>query len=337
MLESVGKWLAGRTGAAAATERLRERRIGSLSPPQYLGGLLLMVFLLLVASGILLMLPYRSDPLQAHDSVVAIAGRIPYGNLIRGVHAWSSHVFVALLLVHLTISLVTRSYREPRELVWWSGLALLLVGVFLAFTGSILPWSENAYLQARVSSDMLGHGPIFGPWLKRMLRGGDDLTPWSLNHAYGFHTGVLPAVATMLFGWHMTTIRRGAPVPEPTIPVYPDFFVRLAAACTAVLGIIITLATFAPVPVGTPANLLAGPGAEVRPPWYFLFLHDLLRSAPPRLLGLESAQFILGAMSVLFLFALALPFIDRRGSKITAYVGAVLVVVFLVLTSHAAL
>jgi len=338
MLDSMRKWVSDRTGAPAVVDRLRERRIGSWSIPHYVGGVLLMLFLVEVASGILLMLPYRPDPLQAHASVVAIAGRLPYGNLVRGVHAWSSQAFVAMLFVHMALTLVMRSYKEPKELVWWTGLALLLVGVFLAFTGAILPWSQNAYLQARVSSEMVGHGPFFGQWLKRMLRGGTDLSPWSLNHAYGFHTGVLPAMTTLLFALHVAFVPRGKPVEGPSIPVYPDFFVRLAAACTAVLAAIISLATFAPIAVGTPANLVTGATTgDVRPPWYFLFLHDLLRSAPPRLLGLESPQFILGALSVLLLFAAALPLIDRRGSKITAYVGAVLVVVFLVLTGHALL
>ncbi len=341
MLETMRKWVADRTGATRWTAALRERQISGFSPPHYLGGVLVFLFLLEVASGILLMLPYRPDPQQAHGSVVAIAGRLPYGSLVRGVHAWSSQFFVATLIAHMAFALITRRYREPKELMWWTGLVLLLVGIFLAFTGAILPWSQTAYLQARVSSDMVGHGPIFGPWLRRMLRGGADLSPWSLAHAYGFHTGVLPALTTLLFSLHFMFVRRGEPVVDEgaaRIPVYPDFFVRMAATCTAVLVLVVSFATFAPIAVGTPANLMASPPAgEVRPPWYFLFLHDLLRSAPPKLLGLESPQFILGALSLLLLFAFALPLIDRRGSRITAYVGGVLVVVFLVLTGHALL
>lgn len=339
MFDDTRKWFSDRMGAPALVERLRERRVSGLSPTHFIGGVLLMLFLLEVASGILLMLPYRPDPQHAHASVVAIAGRLPYGSLVRGVHAWTSHMFVAMLFVQIAAVLLNRVYREPKELVWWTGLLLLAVGVSMAFTGALLPWSQNAYLQARVSSEMIGQGPIFGPWLKRMLRGGDDITPWSLGHAYGFHTGVLPAMATLLFGFHMAVVRRsaGAPVEGATVPVYPEFLVRLAAVCTAVLLVVVSLATFVPVAVGTPVNMAGAPPSDVLPPWYFLFIHDLLRAAPPRLLGVESAKFVLGALSLLALFAVALPFIDRKGSKITAYVGAVLIVVFLVLTGHAIL
>lgn len=336
MIALTRKWLAERTGSAAMLERLSERRVPSRAVTHYIGAMLVFLFLIEVASGILLLLPYRPDPAQAHPSLVAIAGRLPYGSLVRGVHAWSSHGFVALLGAHLAITLLMRRYREPNELIWWTGLLLLAVGVGMAFTGSILPWNQNAYLQARVSSEMIGQGPIFGPWLKHLLRGGENVSPWTLNHAFGFHTGVLPAATTLVLAFHVVVVQRTAKVPDgPTIPAHPDFTVRVAAVCTALLALIITLATFAPFPIGTAANLTAVSAADATPPWYFLFLHELLRAAPPRLLGLESAKFILGALSVVAAFTVALPFIDRRGSRITMVVGAILITFVLLLTAHA--
>lgn len=338
MVALARKWLADRTGSAAMLERMSSRRVPSRTVTHYLGGLLVFVFLLEVASGILLLLPYRPDPAQAHASLTAIAGQLPYGSLIRGIHAWSSHLFVVLLALHLAITLLLRRFREPNELIWWTGLLLLAVGVGMAFTGSILPWNQNAYLQARVSSEMIGQGPLFGPWLKHLLRGGENVSPWTLNHAFGFHTGVLPAATTLILAAHVAFVQRHAKAHDgPTIPAHPDFTVRIAAACTAVLAIVITLATFAPIAIGAPATLTNITSAEATPPWYFLFLHELLRAAPPRLLGLESAKFILGALSVVAGFTIALPFIDRRGSRITMFVGAIFITLVVLLTAHALL
>jgi len=332
------KWLADRTGSSALLERMRARQIQKNSVVHYIGAMLVFLFLLEVASGILLLLPYRPDPAHAHASLTAIVGRLPYGALVRGIHAWASHFFVALLVAHLSITLLLRRFKEPNELVWWSGLLLLAVGIGLAFTGSILPWSQNAYLQARVSSEMIGQGPLFGPWLKHLLRGGEHVSPWTLNHAFGFHTGVLPAATTMIIGMHVVFVQRRAKAPEgPTIPAHPDFTLRVAALATFLLVVIVSLATFAPIPLGSPADLREVITGEVRPPWYFLFLHELLRAAPPRLLGLESPKFILGALSVVAAFAFALPFIDRRGSRITMFVGAVFIVLVVLLTGHALL
>src|SRR5512139_3370014 len=100
------KWLADRTGSTALLERMRARRIPSRSVTHYLGAMLVLLFLLEVGSGILLLLPYRPDPAHAHESLTAIVGRLPYGALVRGIHAWSSHFFVALLVAHLAITLL---------------------------------------------------------------------------------------------------------------------------------------------------------------------------------------------------------------------------------------
>lgn len=332
------KWLADRTGSSAILERMRARRIPANTVTHYIGAMLVFLFLIEVASGILLLLPYRPDPAHAHASLTAIVGRLPYGSLVRGIHAWASHFFVALLIAHLAITLLLRKFREPNELIWWSGLLLLATGIGMAFTGSILPWSQNAYLQARVSSEMIGQGPLFGPWLKHLLRGGEHVSPWTLNHAFGFHTGVLPAATTLVIAVHVAIVqRRPTEATGPTIPAHPDFTLRVAALCTALLVVLVSFATFAPIPIGTPADLREVSAAEAHPPWYFLFLHELLRAAPPRLLGLESAKFILGALSILAAFVVALPFIDRRGSRITMVVGAVFIVIIALLTGHAVL
>lgn len=334
------KWFAERLGTGALLERLRARQVPSFSVPQYTGGVVIFLFLLQVATGILLMLPYRVDPASAHASIEAIVGQVPFGSLMRGIHAWASHLFVAAMMLHLASVLLLRRYRAPNELVWLLGLLLLLVGVGLAFTGTILPWNENGYLQARVSSEMLGQGPVFGGFVKRLLRGGDEVTPWTLNHAYGFHTGVLPAAATLLVLLHTVQVHRRAPLADPgavpTIPVYPDFAVRMAAACVGVMALVVSLATFVPVPIGEAVDLRASV-LNAQPPWYLLFAHELVGSAPPMILGLPSAQFVLGALSLVGLFAVGLPFIDRRGSRITLYVGLVLIAVWGLLTAHAVL
>lgn len=334
------RWFSERLGADALVERLRARRVPALSVPHYSGGVVIFLFLLLVATGCLLMLPYRADPGHAYASIEVIVGQVPFGGLIRGLHAWASHLFVAALLTHLASTLLLRRYRAPNELVWVVGLALLLVGVGLAFTGAILPWNQSGYLQARVSSELLGQGPVFGGFVKRLLRGGEELAPWTLNHAYGFHTGVLPATATLLALLHTVVLHRRRRLDEPgapaTIPAYPDFVLRMAAVCVGVMTLVVSLATFVQVPIGDPVDLRATV-LTAQPPWYLLFVHDLVSAAPPRVLGLPGAQFVLGALSVVGLFVLALPFIDRRGSRLTLYLALVFMALWAILTAHAVL
>lgn len=338
MAADARKWVADRLGITELIDRGSARLVPSRSVPHYTGGVVIFLFLLQVATGILLMLPYRVDPAHAHASIEAIVGQVPFGSLMRGLHAWASHLFIVTLFLHFAASLLGRRYQAPNEMVWILGQLLLVVGIGLAFTGVILPWNENGYLQARVSSEILGQGPIFGPFVRRMLRGGDEITPWTLNHAYGFHTGVLPAVTTLLVLLHTVVVHRRRAAADPTvklIPFYPDFTLRMAALCTGVMAIAVTLATFVHIPTGAPADLRAAV-TETSPPWYLLFVDTLISAAPPRILGVTSARFILGVLSVIGLAVIALPFIDRRGSKITVGVALAFMALWGVLTAYAA-
>jgi cytochrome b6 len=333
-------WFSDRVGSVAFKQRLGARKISTTNPILYIGMAIAFLFLLQVLSGILLLLPYRPDPASAHESMVSIVGRVPYGSLVRGVHVWSSQLFVFGVMLQLTVILLTRRFKPPRELVWLSGLGLLLLAVGMAFTGVILPWNQNAYMQARVSSQIVGEAPLFGPWLERMLRGGPEVGTWSLHHAYGFHTGALPALTTLVLAMHVVLVQRKPAQgtrDESTVPLYPDFLVRVGAVLTGVLILVVSLATFTSVPLGTAVDFTAPMPARVLPPWYFLFMHQLFRSAPPHLLGVDSAKFIMGALSFLGVGAIALPFLDRRGSRITFYLGLVLVALWALLTVYAVL
>jgi hypothetical protein len=64
-------------------------------------------------------------------------------------------------------------------------------------------------------------------------------------------------------------------------------------------------------------------------------VHQVVRSAPKELLGMDGARFLMGLACVLGIVAVALPFIDRRGSKVTAYLAWGLLFVLLLLATSA--
>lgn len=335
---SLRRWLNHRLGAAGLIARWRTRAVPGRNPTLYLSGLLAFLFLMEVMSGILLLLPYRPDTAHAHTSVANIVGRIAYGGLVRGVHYWTGQFFVAVLIVLVMSLLLTAGYRPPRELVWWGALIALALGVGMAFTGAILPWSQSSYLQALVSSQMAGDTPLIGHWLERFLRGGQEVNAWTLHHAYGFHTGVLPATMTLVLALYLFAFGKATREPElaeHAIPLVPDFLVRVAALCIGVLAVVITLATFAAPELGVAANPRLAAPLGTKPPWYFLFLHALLKASPPHLLGLASAKFIVGALGLFALALVALPLFDRRGSRFTFWAAVTLFVTALVLTFNA--
>lgn len=332
-------WLRDRTGWSGLTSFLAARSVPRRGAILSVGGVVLFLFLVQVASGILLLLYYRPDIATAHDSVERISGQVPYGDLIRNVHAWASDLFVAMLLAHFFVVLVRRTFKPPREIAWLSGLVTIVLGIGLAFTGSILPWSQHAYTQARVGTEIARHVPLLGGALFRFMRGGEEITSATLGHAFGFHVAVLPAALTLMLALHLFFLLRARPadVAAPSddrIPVYPDYLVRQAATWTGVFVLLMTLAIFVDRPLGAAADPRL-PSGDARAPWYFLPVHQLVRSAPAELLGMDGARFLVGVACGLGLVVVALPFIDRRGSKATAWGAWLALVVLLLLATSA--
>jgi quinol-cytochrome oxidoreductase complex cytochrome b subunit len=333
-------WLADRLGWDRLRSSLDRHAVPRHSFFFYIGGLTLFALLLQVASGILLMMYYRPDAAAAHASVERIAREIPYGGLVRGVHVWAADLFVAMLLLHAFIVMVRRSFKSPQELGWLSGVLLMLIGIGQAFTGAVLPWSERAYTNARVGSQLAGYTPMVGDWFRRFLRGGEELSTDTLSRAYAFHVALLPAAMTVVVAGHFYFISRKPVVAleesnTKTIPFYPDFLIRQGVAFVGILVLVLTLAIFADRSIGTVADPRLATPADAQPPWYMLALHYVVRTAPRELLGVEGPRFLGGAVTALGVLFAALPFVDRRGSRITVWLSWVGLFALLLLSFRA--
>ena len=65
-------------------------------------GILLSLFLILVATGVLLMVYYKPSVDLAYDSIKDIHYVVPTGRFIRNIHRWAAHLMVACVLLHMT-------------------------------------------------------------------------------------------------------------------------------------------------------------------------------------------------------------------------------------------
>ena len=333
-------WLGERTGAVAAIEELSARRVGRYEVERYLGVVVGVLLLVLVASGILLAMQYRPNLREAHDSVLAIASTVAFGNLVRGVHQWSADLLVGSMIALCVALLLRRVYRRPGELVWIAALGLLAAVVMSAFTGSVLPWTSTAREQARILGGMMRSIPGAGEAISHFVLGGEEVGAATLPRAFGFHVAVLPAAITMLaLAYRKLYARlsqiRAASDPDlqpyaPTgVPVYPDFVLRSATIAVGVGLVVVSLATFFPrLPD------VASAEAALTPPWFLAFFHQLLRAAPPKFLGAEGPQIVGAVLTVLGLVVVLLPFLDPRGSRVTRWLGLVGFAVLAVLTVY---
>jgi len=173
-----------------------------------LGGITFSLFLIQGVTGILLSLYYRPTPEGAYESILFIMNNVRFGWLIRSIHSWSSTLMIAFCIGHMLRVFITGAYKNPRELNWVAGVALLLLTMAFGFTGYLLPWDQKALWGSTVGSEILGIVPLIGGWLLGLLRAGMEITGLTLTRFYGIHMLVLPLLAFIFLGFHFVIIRR---------------------------------------------------------------------------------------------------------------------------------
>ena len=298
----------------------------------YLGGMALFLFLVQVATGILLLLYYRPSASEAFESVQYVMAEVPFGWLIRSIHSWGANLFVGVVFAHLISVLFLKAYRAPREMTWVTGAVLLFLALGFGFSGYLLPWNTLSFFATKVGTDVPAQIPGIGRLLSRILRGGSDVSGATLSRFYGIHVAILPAVSTLILGAHLLLVQRhGMSVPRSvegksrrTIPFVPDFLMRDMVGWLASVGLLAALAAFFPWELGVKADPFGSAPAGIRPEWYFLWMFQGLKYLPSKVAGIPGET-----LGVLFFGALAaalvaVPWLDRRGRRGVA-IGAVLV------------
>jgi len=337
---SLRAWLDERLPLSDVIDTLRHKRVPHhrYSVWYYFGGATLFLFLIQVGTGALLLLYYRPSAAEAYESVQFIVSRVPFGWLVRSIHAWAANLMVASAFAHLFSVLFLHAYRRPRELTWISGFALLLLTLAFGFTGYLLPWNEVSFFATRVGTDIAASIPLVGEALVRFLRGGDDVTGATLTRLFGFHVAILPAIATALIALHLLLVQRhGMSVPpsveaqasaDPravrSIPFLPHFLLRDLFAWTAVVAVLAALATFYPWELGAKADPFAPAPAGIRPEWYFLWAFETLKHVPPTVAGLNGEFVAVAMMGAGAVGALLLPLLvaSARARSVVTWIGA---------------
>lgn len=173
-----------------------------------LGGLALVLFLVLGATGAVLMFVYTPTPQGAASFFAQEAGNLPFAWFMRRLHYLAGQAMVVVLILHLLRVLLSGAFLPPRAANWLVGLALLLLVFFIDFTGYVLRWDQPTQEAARIAANLLGQVPAVGGVLKGMLLGGDDLGPAGLLRFYVLHCLALPAIIMVLTMYHFWRIRR---------------------------------------------------------------------------------------------------------------------------------
>jgi len=140
-------------------------------------GWLILLFLgTAVLSGLLVGWSYIPTPELAHPSIVDLESATLAGRTLRSLHFFSSHLCLAITLVHLLSVLMQPYWSRPLRRAagptglssraqpftrWISGLLCLVLLIALAFTGKVLPWDQHGGASLVVAEGLLAT-PVLG-------------------------------------------------------------------------------------------------------------------------------------------------------------------------------
>jgi quinol-cytochrome oxidoreductase complex cytochrome b subunit len=257
------------------------------------GGLAVFLALVVGFTGVLVTFFYLPTPEGAANSVQALAFLVPFGWLIRNLHYWSAQLLVLLAALHLLRVVFTGAYLPPRRLNYLLGLSLLVLCIFLDFTGYVLRWDEGVHWALVAGTNLVRSIPLVGAQLYATLVGGSQIGATTLIRFYAWHLFGLTLVVIVIGVWHIFRVRRdgGIGVPPPEFRTNTSRITRKELARREGLAmllatiVLIALSILVPAPLAPGIQQGAAPASESLAPWFFLWVQQLLKAGDPFIYG----------------------------------------------------
>lgn len=308
-----------------------------------MGVVLMVLFMVLIVSGIFLLMYYKPDIKLAFDSVnYTIMQEVEYGWLWRHIHGVSASVIFLVIYIHMFTGIYYGSYKKGREIIWLTGMALFGMFSAEAFSGYMLPWGQMSYWAAQVITNLFGGIPFIGESLVIWIRGDFLVADATLTRFFMLHVLLLPLVILLLIAVHFYSLRiphvnnqeaeeldfdveakkylDGKKVESKVVPFWPvflskDFFV-VGVALTIFFYLVCFHFNFAMDPINfEPANNMKTP-AHIYPEWYFLWSYEVLRGFFFDIGGIAAMDIGLAAFGFANVIFMVFPFLDRNTDNV---------------------
>ncbi len=236
-----------------------------LNPLHHLGAISIFLLIIDSISGIYLYIFYKIDPRFSYSSVEAISSGL-IGNIMRGIHRYSSAALIMTTILHAMHVVMTDRFRMFRWLAWFTGIVSLIVFIIAGISGYILVWDIKAKLVGILSGKLLSFLPIFGDAIMSTFFGTD------IKHLGGLfrmllylHIALTILIALILW---IHVMRNARP------RLMPPRFVWLG-----ITGYMIVLSVVLPARSDPEASLSSIP-FEMSMDWFYFFIYPLMKVMP---------------------------------------------------------
>ena len=335
MIKSIGEWFDARLQMGSPIRETMQHPVPRKSASWFyvFGSAAFAVFLLQIATGIMLALVYVPSAGEAWNSLQTLNHNVALGWFVRAMHGWGSDFMVAIVLLHMVQVFLFGAYKYPRELTWIVGVFLLLVTLGMAFTGQVLRFDQDAYWGLGIGASIVSRVPFVGPSIVTLMLGGPIIAGDTLSRFFALHVFVIPGLLIAFVSIHLLMVlklginewpmpgrivRRATYLKEyhelsrtDGVPFFPDAIWKdLFFAAFIFLAIFACALFFGPFgPSGPPDPTIIQ--TAPRPDFFFLWLYAVLSFLPP---SMETPVLLIGPVIVL-LALLLLPFVFGEGEK----------------------
>lgn len=305
-----------------------------LYPEFRLGWLSVYFMVFETITGVFLMLFYTPSPTLAFENMLNILSNVPLGLFMRDLHKFGAEGMVLVVALHMLRTFLTGNYKKPRQFTWFTGVILLLVTLFLSFSGYLLPWDQLSLWAVTIGASMVeaiptpppldaignqlfGDQYFIGTFVNNLVRGGPQFNANGLLRWYLLHVLGMPIIAFIFIGVHYyKVVIHGHSLPPEAekvgedsakrVPMdqrtyfMPDVITRelfYVALVTFICIFAVTLGGYH-APLEPHADPLVTP-LHTTAPWYFLWLQGMLKLGDKVFWGLVAPGIIFSTLFVL--------------------------------------
>jgi cytochrome b6 len=174
----------------------------------YLGSFSFFLFVVLTLTGIMLMFYYHPAVPKAYNDMKDLRFVVAEGIFLRNLHRLAAQAMVLTVFWHMFHVFYRGGYKPPHEFNWVVGVVLLLLTLFLSYTGYLLPWDQLAFWAITVGTNIISYIPILGKPIRFLLLGGHEIGENALLRFFVLHCVILPLATFILIAIHFWRIQK---------------------------------------------------------------------------------------------------------------------------------
>lgn len=226
--------------------------------------MVVLLLLVLLLTGVWLLLFYRVG--APHESVAHLTANPWTGRWVRGLHRYASDLALVAVALHALRMLAQRRSFGPRVLAWTSGLVLLGVFLFSAWTGFVMVWDSFGRELAIAGARLFDTLPILSEPVGRTFVA-ERNPPSAFFFLNLFAHVALPLGMGVLLLLHVSRLARPVLLPPRGLT-------------WTIVGLLALAAVVWPVRMAPPGNPFVRP-ETVPMDWWFAFWLPAVRQMAP--------------------------------------------------------